>query len=59
MNIYQEDLYPWLAEEKRFIRRAMDSEKTILGICLAPSLSQISWEEWCIKIAIGRSAGMR
>ena len=32
MNIYQEDLYPWLAEEKRFIRRAMDSKKTILGI---------------------------
>ncbi|HOG97883.1 MAG TPA: type 1 glutamine amidotransferase [Methanothrix soehngenii] len=38
MNIYQEDLYPWLAEEKRFIRRAMDSEKTILGICLGAQL---------------------
>jgi len=38
MNIYQEDLYPWLAEEKRFIRRAMDGEKTILGICLGAQL---------------------
>lgn len=38
MNIYQEDLYPWLAEEKRFIRRAMDSKKTILGICLGAQL---------------------
>jgi len=38
MNIYQEDRYPWLAEEKRFIRRAMDSRKTVLGICLGAQL---------------------
>ena len=38
MNIYQEDRYPWLAEEKRFIRGAMDGGKTVLGICLGAQL---------------------
>lgn len=38
MNIYQEDIYPWLAEEKRFIRKAIDSGKTVLGICLGAQL---------------------
>ena len=38
MNIYEEDSYPWLAEEKQFIRKAMDEEKTILGICLGAQL---------------------
>ena len=37
MNIYQEDLYPWLAEEKRFIRRAMDSKKTFLNLPWRPA----------------------
>jgi len=38
MNIYQHDLYPWLAEEKRFIRRAIASGKITLGICLGGQL---------------------
>ncbi len=38
MNIYEEDRYPWLKEEKRFIRKVMDGEKTVLGICLGAQL---------------------
>lgn len=38
MNIYEEDKYPWLAREKRFIRQAIDAGKTVLGICLGAQL---------------------
>jgi GMP synthase-like glutamine amidotransferase len=38
MNIYEEDLYPWLAREKNFIREAIDSGKVVLGICLGAQL---------------------
>ncbi|MEJ5365732.1 MAG: type 1 glutamine amidotransferase [Desulfosoma sp.] len=38
MNIYEDDLYPWLAEERRFINSAVISGKTILGICLGAQL---------------------
>lgn len=38
MNIYEEDKYPWLAREKRFIRDAIASNKIVLGICLGGQL---------------------
>jgi GMP synthase-like glutamine amidotransferase len=38
MNIYEEDVYPWLAEEKKFIARAIGEGKIILGICLGAQL---------------------
>lgn len=38
MNIYEEEKYPWLAEEKKFIRKAIDSGKHVLGICLGSQL---------------------
>lgn len=38
MNIYEEDKYPWLAKEKDFIRRAIASERIVLGICLGAQL---------------------
>ncbi len=38
MNIYEEDLYPWLAREKRFIGEAVAAEKTVIGICLGAQL---------------------
>jgi len=38
MNIYQHDAYPWLVEEKRFIRAAIEGEKIVLGICLGAQL---------------------
>lgn len=38
MNIHEQDEYPWLAREKRFIRRAIDNDKIVLGICLGAQL---------------------
>lgn len=38
MNVYQEDKYPWLAEETQAIRAAVDSGKAILGVCLGGQL---------------------
>ena len=38
MNIYQYDKYPWLIDEKKFIGTAIDSNKTVLGICLGSQL---------------------
>lgn len=38
MNIYEEDKYPWLAREKRFIREAVAGDKIVLGICLGGQL---------------------
>jgi GMP synthase-like glutamine amidotransferase len=38
MSVNDEDKFPWLAEEKRYIRRAIDSGKTVLGICLGSQL---------------------
>ena len=38
MGIYDHEVHPWLAEEKQFIKEAIDAEKTILGICLGAQL---------------------
>jgi GMP synthase (glutamine-hydrolysing) len=38
MNVYQEDKYPWLVEETRAIRRAVVSDKPVLGVCLGGQL---------------------
>jgi len=38
MGIYQEDIYPWLRMEKKFIQEAIQSGKTVLGICLGAQL---------------------
>ena len=38
MNIYQEDEYPWLRAEKRFIRQAIKAGKVVLGFCLGGQL---------------------
>jgi GMP synthase-like glutamine amidotransferase len=38
MNVYYEEQFPWLKEEKRFIRQAIDAGKTVLGICLGSQL---------------------
>ncbi len=38
MNIYEEQKYPWLREEKRFIAEAIGSEKIVLGVCLGAQL---------------------
>ena len=38
MNIYEENLYPWLIEEKIFIKDAVKNQKKVLGICLGAQL---------------------
>lgn len=38
MNVYQENKYPWLAEETHAIRGAVDSGKAVLGVCLGGQL---------------------
>jgi GMP synthase-like glutamine amidotransferase len=38
MNVYEEAEYPWLAEEKVFIKCAADRGKLIIGLCLGAQL---------------------
>lgn len=38
MSIYDEKRHTWLAAEKRFIERAIDAGKAVLGICLGAQL---------------------
>ena len=38
MNIYEEDKYPWLAAEKKFLKGAIEEGKTVLGVCLGAQL---------------------
>jgi len=38
MNVDEEEIYPWLKSEKAFIKKAIDADKRILGICLGAQL---------------------
>ena len=38
MSIHDEKAYPWLKEEKEFIKQAIEKDKPILGICLGAQL---------------------
>lgn len=38
MGIYDEKTYPWLIEEKQFIKEAVSAGKIVLGICLGAQL---------------------
>jgi len=38
MGIYDYDQYPWLLDEKPFIKAAIDAGKIVLGICLGAQL---------------------
>jgi GMP synthase-like glutamine amidotransferase len=38
MNVYEEAKYPWLTEEKIFIKQAADAGKIIIGLCLGAQL---------------------
>lgn len=38
MSVYEEDKYNWLSMEKQYIKKAVESGKTILGICLGSQL---------------------
>jgi GMP synthase-like glutamine amidotransferase len=38
MNIYEDALYPWLVEEKSFIKESIGCGKVVLGLCLGAQL---------------------
>jgi GMP synthase (glutamine-hydrolysing) len=38
MNIYEIEQYPWLVQEKEFIKAAIVAQKKVLGICLGGQL---------------------
>lgn len=38
MNIYEEDKYPWLVEEKLFIKESIALNKIVIGLCLGAQL---------------------
>jgi GMP synthase-like glutamine amidotransferase len=38
MSVYDEQYYPWLVAEKKLIKLAIDSGKTVLGTCLGGQL---------------------
>ncbi|WP_241558318.1 type 1 glutamine amidotransferase [Mariniphaga sediminis] len=38
MSIHDEQKFPWLREEKKFIKSAIDAQKTVIGICLGSQL---------------------
>ena len=38
MNVDEEEKFPWLKQEKRFIKDAIDAGKKIIGICLGSQL---------------------
>ncbi len=38
MNIYQEDIHPWLRPEKALIKEAIAAGKIVLGVCLGAQL---------------------
>src|SRR5262249_47695751 len=38
MNIYEEDKFPWLIAEKKFIRQAIEEKLAVLGLCLGSQL---------------------
>ena len=38
MNVYEENRYPWLAREKRFIGEALHGGNVVIGICLGAQL---------------------
>lgn len=38
MNVYEEDMYPWLINEKTFLTRCIDMGNRMLGICLGAQL---------------------
>ena len=38
MSVNDEIIYPWLVDEKEFIRKCIEKKKTIIGVCLGSQL---------------------
>ena len=52
MSVYEDDIYPWLADEKRLIKEAIAKDKVVLGICLG---SQFIAAALCAAVYPGRN----
>lgn len=42
MSVHDEEQYAWLADEKKFIRQAIDAGKKVIGICLGSQLVSVA-----------------
>lgn len=42
MSVHDEEKYHWLADEKKFIRQAIDAGKKVIGICLGSQLVSVA-----------------
>lgn len=42
MSVHDEEKYPWLADEKQFIRQAVEAGKKVIGICLGSQLVSVA-----------------
>ncbi len=42
MSVNDEDKFPWLVQEKQFIRSAIEANKPVLGVCLGAQLIAIA-----------------
>lgn len=51
MGVYDEDRFPWLKEEKAFIKNYIQSGKKVLGICLGAQLIAD-----CLGAKVGKAA---
>ncbi|HLZ89445.1 MAG TPA: type 1 glutamine amidotransferase, partial [Puia sp.] len=50
MSVYDDEVHPWLATEKEFIRAFLETEKPVLGICLGAQLLAV-----CCGARVGRA----
>jgi GMP synthase-like glutamine amidotransferase len=42
MNVYEEKKFPWLAEEKVFVKKAVDAGKMVIGFCLGGQMLAVA-----------------
>lgn len=49
MGVEDQAIYPWLMEEKAFIQKALNQNKTVLGICLGAQLIADVLDAYIIK----------
>ena len=57
MNVYEENRYPWLVREKRFIGEALHEGKVVIGICLGAQLLACVLGAKVTPNRVSRSAG--
>ena len=58
-HAWEEEVNPWLPDEKAFIAEAVKRDKMILGICFGASWPQWPWADAFSRTNKRRSGGMR